>query len=220
MKVLQQSVVFRKATAEALIDIEEAGRTCYRSENKITEHSSEEFVRKIIKRGHESVLEHASASFKIVCDRGISHEIVRHRLASFSQESTRYVKYGQLEVILPPTLNNETWKNIYGTYLPVYINEVSESSLLFSSISSWIRSCLVAEKCYCEMLDAGERPEIARSVLPTCTRTELVMTCNFREWRHFLRMRHALAAHPQVREVAGIVKLWFKENYPVIIEDI
>jgi thymidylate synthase (FAD) len=200
MKIAKQSVELLACTPDALLLIEKAGRTCYKSEAKITAESAEAFVRTILKSGHESVIEHASATFRIVCDRGISHEIVRHRLASYSQESTRYCNYGkkggEITVIMPENL-------AFG-----------------QGRGSWEAAVVAAEHSYLKMLECGCLPQIARSVLPTCLKTELVMTANFREWRHFIRMRSAKAAHPQVQEIARMILRWFDENYPVIVEDL
>lgn len=199
MKIVDQSVECITSTPNALQVIEGAGRTCYKSEEKITSDSAVPFVRGIVKRGHESVLEHASATFRIVTDRGVSHEIVRHRLASYSQESTRYCNYGsrdgEISVIEPPGLNS-------------------------AMRLGWEMSCKTAESAYITMIKSSVPPQIARSVLPTCLKTEIVMTANFREWRHFIRLRTSIAAHPQIRVIAGMVLFWFLANYPVIVEDI
>lgn len=199
MKIIEQSVELVACTPDAILVIEKAGRTCYKSEARITPESAEAFVRTILKSGHESVIEHASATFRIVCDRGISHEIVRHRLASYSQESTRYCNYGkkggEIAVIEPKNLTK-------------------------MQRAGWDMACSTAESAYLTLLQLGCAPQIARSVLPTCLKTEIVMTANFREWRHFIRMRSAKAAHPQVQEIAGLILAWFEKNYPVIVEDI
>lgn len=163
--------------------IELAGRTCYKSEDKITPDSANRFVEMINKRGHESVVEHAVATFRIVTDRGITHEIVRHRLASYSQESTRYCNYGkekfgeEITVVRPSGLNDE--------------QEVA-----------WRLACEAAERSYFAMLEAGAKPQQARAVLPTCLKTEIVMTANFREWAHFINLRLAPGAHPDIRPIA------------------
>lgn len=178
--------------------IERAGRTCYKSEPK----GDPAFVKMILKRGHESVLEHASATFRIVCDRGISHEIVRHRLASYSQESTRYCNYSQerfgkeITVIKPPM------------------------ELGCPEFAPWLAAVQQAEDSYFAMLDAGCKPEIARSVLPTCLKTEIVMTANFREWRHFLKLRTAPAAHPQMQVVAKLIQAELMKVAASVFEDI
>lgn len=200
MRIVEQSVHLEWATPEPERIIERAGRTCYKSEEKITEGSAAKFVAMVLARGHESVIEHASASFRIVCDRGISHEIVRHRLCSYSQESTRYCNYGksvndgQVKFIAPPDLRGHAAK-------------------------VWRDACIVAEQAYLELLRIGQPPEIARSVLPTCLKTELVMTCNFREWRHFLRLRWSPKAHPQMQEIAHGIRHTLVKLSPACFEE-
>ena len=156
---------------------------------------SENFVRSIIKRGHESVLEHVSLTFKIVCDRAIMAELTRHRLASFTVESTRYVKYDELTVIQPPLKSDEAI-----IYFRCAMRET--------------------ERNYQTLIQNGEPPEIARSVLPQCTATTIYMTCNLREWRHVLKLRTDKAAHPQMRQIMNQILAVFKEKLPVIVEDI
>ena len=189
--------------AEILKRIEKAGRTCYKSEDRITAESAKVFVRMLIERGHESVLEHESITVRFVCDRGVSHEIVRHRIASFSQESTRYCNYSGdrfgsgITVIKPCFLKEKT-----GAY------------------TSWITAMFVAEKEYFAMLNWGCTPQEARSVLPNSVKTELVMTANLREWRHFLKLRTAKAAHPQMRELTVPLLHELQERIPVVFDDI
>lgn len=186
MKILTPKVELASPFDEddALKRIEAAGRTCYKSEDKITEDSAKRFVAALIRNGHDSVLEHVSVSFRITCDRGISHELVRHRLASYSQESTRYCHYDRgIAVIQPP-----------GLY---------EHKLAFAV---WVGAMKTVEAAYFRLLDTGLKPEIARAVLPTCLKTELVMTANLREWRHFLKLRLSRRAHPQIRQIAYMIK--------------
>lgn len=186
MQIVKPAVELEWITPNALQIIERAGRICYKSEANIQDDSATDFVRKILSRGHHAVIEHAVASFRIITDRGITHEIVRHRLASYCQESTRYCNYAaekfsqQISVIEPPDLNEQQYK-------------------------TWFSSCEAAEKQYFAMLANGATPQIARAVLPTCLKTELIMTANFREWRHFLSLRLASGAHPQVREIAQMI---------------
>lgn len=183
---------------EILQKLELCGRVCYKSEDKITEDSAEKFVRMLIKHGHESVLEHVSVTVKFVVDRGVSHEIVRHRIASYSQESTRYCRYGDgIAVIQPPGIERGT---------NAYLN--------------WYFGCQNAETAYRDMLSSGISPQIARSVLPTCVKTEIVMTANLREWRHFLRLRMDKSAHPQMREIARKLYDQLAEMVPVVFEDL
>ena len=182
--------------AEILKRIEKAGRTCYKSEDRITEESAENFIRMLIERGHESVLEHESITVRFVCDRGISHEIVRHRLASYSQESQRYVRYnGDIEFINPRMPNAKAHE-------------------------AWQELCERAEETYRELLSYGIQPQQARSVLPNSTKTEIVMTANLREWRHFLKLRTAKAAHPQMRELTVPLLHELQRQIPVVFDDI
>lgn len=176
--------------------IEIAGRTCYKSENRITEESAKAFVRMLIERGHESVLEHESITVRFVCDRSISHEIVRHRLASYSQESQRYVRYnGDIEFINPRMPNAKAYE-------------------------AWQELCERAEETYKELLSYGVQPQQARDVLPNSTKTEVVMTANLREWRHFLKLRTATAAHPQMRELTVPLLEELQRQIPVVFDDI
>lgn len=175
--------------------IEIAGRVCYQSEPK---GDPEKFIRMIIKRGHESVLEHGSLTFKVRTNRAIANEIVRHRLASYSQESTRYVKYDDIEFI--------PWVDPRG----LKINHLYELEVLYNNM----------EFIYKKLIEDNFKPEDARDILPNATATTLVMTMNFRELRHFLKLRLDKAAHPQIRELAGMILEILKEKYPVFVEDI
>ena len=189
--------------AEMLKRIEKAGRTCYKSEDRITEESAENFVRMLIERGHESVLEHESITVRFVCDRGISHEIVRHRLASYSQESTRYCNYG-----------NDRFGSELTFIKPCFFKEKK------GAYCSWYNSMDFAECAYFDMLDDGCTPQEARSVLPSSIKTEVVMTANLREWRHFLKLRTAKAAHPQMRELTVPLLKELQAWIPVVFDDI
>ena len=189
--------------AEILKRIEKAGRTCYKSEDRITEESAEAFVRKLIERGHESVLEHESITVRFVCDRGISHEIVRHRIASFSQESTRYCNY-----------SNDRFGSGLTVIKPCFWKEWT------LAYKQWSLAVSFAEKEYFALLDCGCTPQEARSVLPTSIKTEIVMTANLREWRHFLKLRTAKAAHPQMRELTVPLLHELQERIPVVFDDI
>lgn len=180
--------------------IETAGRICYKSEDKIKEGSDARFISTIIKHGHESVLEHASVTVKFIVDRGVSHEIVRHRLASYSQESTRYCNYGK--------------SNHITVIEPCYWKKGSDA------YGEWLEACIKAEMHYMSLLEAGATPQEARAVLPNSLKTELVMTANIREWRHFLKLRTSPASHPQIIEVAGMLLNKFKRSIPVLFDDI
>jgi thymidylate synthase (FAD) len=164
--------------------IEKAGRTAYKSEDKMTRDSYDTFIRSLVKRGHEAVIEFGSMTVKFVTDRGVSHELVRHRMCSFVQENTRYCNYDhdkfgrELTVIKPSTW--DTW---------------SESQ------QKWWKSSLeYAELNYLEMVQDDMRPQEARSVLPNSLKTEIVVRANFREWRHIFALRAiSKAAHPDMR---------------------
>lgn len=212
MRIIKPSVEFMEPVdgSEILRKIERIGRVCYKSEDKIEGGSAEHFVRSIIKSGHESVIEHQNISVKVICDRGVSHEIVRHRLASYSQESTRYCNYtgekfgGEITVI-----------NLAAGFEYDLTSEAD-----WRKFSIWRDAVRSAEWYYIMMIDAGAKPEEARSVLPNSTKTEIVMTMNLREWRHFLRLRGGKAAHPQIREVADMILELFHAEIPVVFDDI
>ncbi len=188
MKVVEQSVELFLQTAPLthinanliLQSIERAGRLCYKSEPK---GDPGKFVRSLITRGHESVIEHGVVSAVVVTDRGISHEIVRHRIASYSQESTRYCNYGA-----------EKFGKEISVIKPTFVDKESEDT--------WYSAMVKAEFSYFQLLHQGASPQTARSVLPTCLKTELFMTMNLREWRHFLWLRLSSEAHPQIRSLA------------------
>lgn len=184
-------------------NIERFGRVCYKSERNITEDSSKAFVSRIISSGHESVIEHEKITVKFICDRGVSHEIVRHRIASYSQESTRYCNYA---------------KERFGKELtfirPSYWLEDSPEYAL------WLQLMGEIETRYVEMISMGIPPEQARAILPNSLKTEIVVTMNLREWRHFFRLRTSKKAHPQMREIAIPLLQHLKAVLPVIFDDI
>lgn len=186
-----------------LFFLECCGRVCYKSEKKIRAHSDEDFIRGIIDRGHESVLEHVSLSAKFIVDRGVSHEIVRHRIASFSQESTRYCNYGR-----------DDFERQITVIEPCYLVRGSEPYL------RWMDACEEAERAYFDLLNYGLLAQEARAVLPHSLKTELIMTANVREWRHFFRLRTSAGAHPQMREVATILLEKARRTIPIVFDDI
>ena len=196
---------------EMLKKIELIGRTCYKSEDKITEDSCRQFVKNIIARGHDSVLEHVNFSVRFTCDRGVSHEIVRHRIASYSQESTRYCNYSK-----DKHDNEVTFIKPFFWAGPHFTFSTTERCY-----EEWEKSCKVAEETYLNMLKLGKAsPQEARSVLPNSLKTELVMTTNVREWRHFLKLRTSKAAHPQIREIAIMLLNMLIEIVPELFDDI
>lgn len=207
-------------TPKPLEIIEAAGRTCYKSENKITEGSAEKFVKMIIKRGHHSVIEHAHMSVRFICDRGVTHEIVRHRLAAYSQESTRYCNYkGGVTFVIPPWINLPEGELSIDDAIntPVILikclNEISTRGC-------WLQAMDYAQSYYKLLLTEGWSPQQARSVLPNSLKTEIVMTANLREWMHVFNLRTSKAAHPQMRELMIPLLEEMKTLVPIIFDDI
>jgi thymidylate synthase (FAD) len=186
-----------------MLRLERCARICYKSEDKMDDEYNTAFLQRIVASGHESVIEHEKVTALFIIDRGISHELVRHRIGSYSQESTRYCNYS---------------KDKFG-------REISVIEPFFYSPGSlkyrlWEESCLVAEKNYLELLDQGSTPQEARSILPTCLKTEIAVTFNLREWRHFFYMRCSAAAHPQMRQVAIPLLLLFRERFQVLFDSV
>ncbi|MGD8837647.1 MAG: FAD-dependent thymidylate synthase, partial [Desulfobacteraceae bacterium] len=178
-------------------------RTCYKSEDKITDGSALKLLKALNKSGHHSVFEHISVSVRIVCDRGITHEIVRHRLCSFSQESTRYAnyskdKFGNEITVIRPFF----WKNDSQEY------------------KEWHRLMEEAEKSYLNLLEIGATPQEARSVLPNSLKTEIIVTANLREWKHIFRLRCHKASHPQIRQIMLPLLNEFRKILPVYYNDL
>ena len=205
MKIIEPSfkVIDELNGLDLLKKIEHVGRVCYKSEDRITDDSAEKFVKMIIESGHESVIEHEKISVRIVCDRGVSHEIVRHRIASFSQESTRYCNYN---------------KNKFGGEItvirPLFWLEDSEEYKI------WFDCMCYAEKTYLNLIEKGAQPQEARSVLPNSLKTEIVVTMNLREWRHFFKLRTSERAHPQMRQIAKMILVDFQSRVPIVFDDI
>ena len=199
MEIIKQGFEWISRPEDVLEHIERCGRTCYKSEDKITQGSAHKFVKMIIGKGHETVIEHASVSIRLTTNRGVSHEFVRHRLFSISQESTRYVNYkGGMQFIKP------IWWDVWSEY---------EKAI-------WLKSMEDSEKAYIELIQSGSRPEQAREVLPNSLKTELVGTANMREWRHTFNMRCQAAAHPQIRALMIPVLKEFTIAFPVLFDDL
>jgi len=186
-----------------LTKLESAGRTCYKSEDKIDSGTSRKFVKMIISRGHETVLEHQSITVRVICDRGVTHEIVRHRIASYSQESTRYCNY-----------NKDKFGNEITVIRPYFWSSNSEKYAI------WIDAMKACESAYLNLINLGATPQEARSVLPNSLKTEIVMTMNLREWRHFFRLRTSSEAHPQMLEITRPLLEEFRSKIPIVFEDI
>jgi thymidylate synthase (FAD) len=199
---LIESNISDTAVSSMIQLIERCGRTCYKSEDKITPDSARAFLRMITDRKHLSVFDHVFITVRFQFDRGISHQMVRQRIgAGYSQESTRYCNYskakfgGEISVIKPNWLTGE-------------------------AEHAWYKAVLYAENRYFEMLSKGVAPQIARSVLPTCLKTEIATTYDFTAWRHFFEERTAPDAHPQIREVARPLLAAFRRVIPVVFDDV
>lgn len=185
--------------------IELAGRTAYKSENNISDDisSAKRFVNMIVKLGHESVLEHSLLTVRFTCDRGVSHEIVRHRMAAYTQESTRYCNYAsgkfgrEITFVAPSTLKKDSIEYF-----------------------EWYQACDEAEKNYIACMQLNMKPEQARAVLPMSVKTEVVMSANYREWKHFLKLRCAKTAHPDIRKLALELLCELQLRIPVVFDDI
>lgn len=183
-----------------LAKIERAGRTCYKSEDRITTDSAKKFVAGIMKNGHHSVIEHVSLTIKFITNRGVTHELVRHRLAAYSQESTRYCNYGGTDIqFITPVW----WDDISPRQKQTFISNLEHSELTYK-----------------ELLRAGWSPQQAREVLPNALKTEIVMTANLREWHHVLNLRCSPAAHPQIRMLMLDLLRCLSDRIPVIYDDL
>jgi len=192
-----ESPISRKLVLDAIM---QAGATCYKSEPK----DASAFVKKIMKLGHESVIEHSSISVRFIIDRGVSHELVRHRLCSFSQESTRYCSYkDQVTFIIPPWINlpeGECDFLVQEGRLYYGANRIGIVPL-DTAIYTWLLAISRSSDSYHTLLEHGWTPQQARSVLPNSLKTEIVVTANLREWRHILKLRTSKQAHPQMQEI-------------------
>lgn len=208
MKIISENAYILSPDGEIdgekiLRHLELCARTCYKSEDKITDASASGMVRALIKSGHEAAIEHYSITAKIICDRAVQNEIVRHRLSSFCVESSRYCNYsrgkfdGEITVVKP-----------------CFFDEGS------SEYEVWVKAMENAERAYMDLIEMGAKPEEARDVLPLSLKTEVVMTANIREWRHFFKLRTSKAAHPQMRRVARMLLVQFKSSIPVVFDDI
>lgn len=203
-RFLEPSVLVKPFDAKDTMSfLEYAARTCYKSEDKIGLGTADALIASILKRGHHSVIEHASVSVKFIVDRGVTHEIVRHRLAAYSQESTRYCNYslgkfdGGVAFIIP--------------------FEMKENE---EALQIWREAMIASEKSYLELAKKDVAPQWARSVLPNSLKTEIVTTFNLREWRHFFTLRAAAPAHPQMKQVVIPLLLYMQQQLPVIFGDI
>ena len=213
-----QHVIIGKDQIEGhkiLKHIEKIARTCYKSEDLINDESAEKMIKKLIKMNHLAMIEHASVSVLFTCDRGVTHEIVRHRVASYAQESTRYVNYSK------DKFGNEIgYIDIAGGIaLDTKMKDLPVETIN-AIISEWHQACIDAEKHYMKMLELGATPQIARSVLNNSTKSDINVTMNLREWRHFFELRCDTPAHPQMRELVIPLLKEMSEVIPIVFDDL
>lgn len=205
MKVIEQSYEILSLPENLLKTLELAGRTCYKSEDKITSDSADKFVKMLINRGHHAMIEFGSIIVKFITNRGVTHELVRHRLCSFAQESTRYVNYGGDDIIF-----------IRPVWGPGLKDDFSEDI----AIRTWQEAMWQAEENYKTLLEAGWRPEQAREVLPNSLKTEIVVQANIREWRHIFKLRTAPTAHPQMQALMKPLLKKLQTKLPTVFDDL
>jgi len=203
MKIIEPTFIIESSinSNEILKHIEKVGRTAYKSEDGITNDSAEKFVKMIIERDHLSVIEHYSITVRVICDRGVSHEIVRHRLASYTQESTRYCNYAKGK-----------FGNEITVIKPCFWDENDKKYLI------WKQTLEQIELAYNKLIESGASPQEARSILPNSLKTEIVITMNLREWLHFFTLRTSEAAHPQMREIAIPLLKEFQKKISVVFD--
>ena len=212
MKIIKPSVslITKTSGIDMLKDIEEVARTCYKTEDKITDESYLNFVQMLLNRNHEAMIEFGYLMMRFVCDRGVTHEIVRHRLFSFAQESTRYCDYSKGK------FGNEL------TFIdPCYWNQKSNefNVLISQKYGIWEEQMKSAEQSYLRLIEVGAKAQEARAVLPNSLKTEIVVMGNFREWRHFFELRTAPTAHPQMQEVAKVALELARKHVPLIFDN-
>lgn len=201
MKIINQSWEWLQKPVQSLELIERAGRVCYKSEKRITKGSAGKFVKMILELGHEAVIEHINVSIRLITNRGVTHELVRHRIASYSQESTRYVRYNdEIEFIKPVWWDDPSYSEIQK--------------------QNWLEAMEQAENSYLKALQHGDKPEQAREILPHALKTEIVITANLREWRHIFALRCSAKAHPQMQALMLDCLKDFSKEIPVVFDDL
>ena len=201
MNIVKRNVelVSKQSYEEMIKENELAIRNCYKSEDKITDDSAERMVRMMINSGHGAAIEFANVTFHIVCDRACSHQLVRHRMASYMQTSQRYVNYS---------------KDKFSHSVPFII------PCNLKSYDKWEAFCSDAEETYFDMIENGDKAEVARSVLPNCVATSIYVRMNMRELRHFLELRLSNHAQADICDIANQMYNIVKEKYPVYVENL
>lgn len=214
-----------------ILCIERAARLCYKSESAIKDGSAEKIIRFLIEHEHEAMLEHSRLSVIFTVDRGVSHELVRHRLASFAQESTRYCNYSndkfgnEITVVEPiffkdiPEERKETIRNLMDGKIDT-VPEGFDIQEIDKRYANWYTDCELAESGYFKQLELGAAPQEARAVLPNSLKTEIMVTANYREWRKIFELRTAMDAHPEIRSIMISLLSEVQKKAPVIFYDI
>lgn len=242
MKIIKPSYEIRTSLPEnglyILKDLEEDARTCYQSGVQATNdgESAKKLVRHLIRSGHEAAIEGYDIKVRFTCDRGVSHELVRHRMASFTQESTRWCNYAdgkfgsEITVIEPVEfegLDEDKKDEAYLLFLDAEYNASADANLGLMELggdyiayANWEHACAEAEHAYLQLDALNFKPQMARSVLPTCLKTVINVKANVREWRHILKLRTAPDAHPEMRRLMVPLLREFQQKIPVLFDDI
>lgn len=233
MKLIKSSVQILDQIneSEVINKIASVARTCYKSEDNSTPEKDKALVKRLIESGHEAMIEHYSISVKFICDRGVSHEIVRHRIAAYAQESTRYCNYtkdkfdNEITYIIPSQWIDEIPEGKCSWADGDWMCDNGKSLSLFrededKSIDAFLHAIHTDETYYNILINDGLTPQQARAVLPNCLKTELNVTANLREWRHFFKLRCSTAAHPDMRVLALDLLKQMYELVPTVFEDI
>lgn len=203
MKIVEPWIQVEKIDGKKIMKrIERACRTCYRSEEKISEESYKNLLKNCITRGHESVLEHEKITVRIYNDVGSYKDLTRHRFASFSVESTRYCSY-----------DKDKYGNEISFINPIYIEDEEIYKV-------WKDTMQSIEKNYIKMKELGAATDMCREILPHSTAAEYTMTANIREWKHILGLRTTKHVHPAIRQVLIPLLKYFKEQMPEIFDEI
>ena len=204
MKIIEPEIIIDNFdSVQIMQNLERACRTCYRSEDKITDESYKTLLKNCINRGHESILEHEKITIRMVCDIGVYKDLTRHRHASFSIESTRYCNYGkdkfdnEIKFIRPCNIDENTLPYQY-----------------------WKDALITIEHNYIMMGNCGCTPDQMRMILPHSTAALVTMTANIREWKHILELRASKHTHPSVQQLMIPLLLEFKKTMPEIFDNI
>lgn len=224
MNIIDPSFEILNITDNPLRLIEVAGRTCYKSEDNICDGSDVKFADKLFNQlQHESVMEHANITVKFIHNRGFSHEIVRHRIASYSQESTRYCNYSKDKFGNEITLIKPYWWKSEVQILNDVVmtrHEKYGAPWPSSEENVWYKTMMCIEESYFKLLKLGLQPQAARGILPNDLKTEIIMTTNLRSWKNIFKLRTSKAAHPDMRRIMIPLLKEFKEKIPVIFDNI